>query len=155
MQELTPDDAGNLQNAVNIYFWGQVETKGVIEQAEDTTDHQINQRFRENKTFSDGSNSNGGNFYPNSSLINSLGNYPCLDNSKSLIGKKSLVFLLKKMFVCRSGFQPTPTFKDPLSTESRMEKVDEKPCKPLFSPVTPTRMFIYDYLTLPLLCYWL
>ncbi|KAI3411628.1 uncharacterized protein J3R85_017737 [Psidium guajava] len=46
----------------------------------------------------------------------------CADNSKKAIGKKSISFLLKKMFVCRSGFVPGPSLRDPLP-ESRMEKL--------------------------------
>ncbi|XLT35217.1 hypothetical protein HN873_066509 [Arachis hypogaea] len=46
----------------------------------------------------------------------------CADNSKKAIGKKSLSFLLKKIFVCRSGFAPTPSLRDTLQ-ESRMEKL--------------------------------
>ncbi|XP_044497579.1 protein DEEPER ROOTING 1-like [Mangifera indica] len=43
------------------------------------------------------------------------------DNSKKALGKKSLSFLLKKMFVCRSGFAPQPSLRDTLQ-ESRMER---------------------------------
>lgn len=46
----------------------------------------------------------------------------CAEKSKKSIGKKSISFLLKKMFVCRSGFAPTPSLRDTLQ-ESRMEKV--------------------------------
>ncbi|XP_061342925.1 protein NEGATIVE GRAVITROPIC RESPONSE OF ROOTS [Gastrolobium bilobum] len=46
----------------------------------------------------------------------------CADNSKKAIGKKSISFLLKKIFVCRSGFAPAPTLRDTLQ-ESRMEKL--------------------------------
>ncbi|GAV61428.1 hypothetical protein CFOL_v3_04955 [Cephalotus follicularis] len=46
----------------------------------------------------------------------------CADNNKKAIGKKSLFFLLKKMFVCRSGFAPAPSLRDTLQ-ESRMEKL--------------------------------
>jgi hypothetical protein len=46
----------------------------------------------------------------------------CADNNKKAIGKKSISFLLKKMFVCRSGFAPAPSLRDTLQ-ESRMEKV--------------------------------
>ncbi|CAI0419016.1 unnamed protein product, partial [Linum tenue] len=38
------------------------------------------------------------------------------------IGKKSISFLLKKMFVCSSGFAPQPSLRDTLA-ESRMEKL--------------------------------
>ncbi|KAK7275567.1 hypothetical protein RIF29_16686 [Crotalaria pallida] len=44
------------------------------------------------------------------------------DNKKKSIGKKSISFLLKKMFVCRSGFAPAPSLRDTLQ-ESRMEKL--------------------------------
>lgn len=44
------------------------------------------------------------------------------NNKKKAIGKKSISFLLKKMFVCTSGFAPAPSFRDTLQ-ESRMEKV--------------------------------
>ncbi|KAK6911843.1 hypothetical protein RJ641_023936, partial [Dillenia turbinata] len=43
-------------------------------------------------------------------------------NSKNAIGKRSISFLLKKMFVCRSGFAPAPSLRDTLQ-ESRMEKL--------------------------------
>ncbi|RDX68997.1 hypothetical protein CR513_51949, partial [Mucuna pruriens] len=46
----------------------------------------------------------------------------CADSRKKAIGKKPLSFLLKKIFVCRSGFSPPPTLKDTLQ-ESRMEKL--------------------------------
>ncbi|XP_027167838.1 uncharacterized protein LOC113767835 [Coffea eugenioides] len=46
----------------------------------------------------------------------------CMENKKAAIGKKSISFLLKKMFVCRSGFAPAPSLRDTLQ-ESRMEKL--------------------------------
>lgn len=44
------------------------------------------------------------------------------EKKKQTIGKKSLTFLVKKMFVCSSGFAPAPSLRDSLQ-ESRMEKV--------------------------------
>lgn len=49
----------------------------------------------------------------------------CADNNKKVIRKKSISFLLKKMFVCSSGFAPAPSLRDTLQ-ESRMEKVYTK-----------------------------
>ncbi|KAJ6701161.1 hypothetical protein OIU74_012501 [Salix koriyanagi] len=46
----------------------------------------------------------------------------CENNKKRSIGKKSISFLLKKIFVCRSGFAPQPSLRDTLQ-ESRMEKL--------------------------------
>lgn len=45
-----------------------------------------------------------------------------MERNKKAIGKKSVSFLLKKMFVCASGFAPAPNLRDPFP-ESRMEKV--------------------------------
>ncbi|KAK6139680.1 hypothetical protein DH2020_026568 [Rehmannia glutinosa] len=48
------------------------------------------------------------------------------DKKKNGIGKRSLSFLLKKVFVCRGGFAPRPVLRDPLpdpKLDSRMEKV--------------------------------
>lgn len=50
------------------------------------------------------------------------------DSSKKAIGKKSISFLLKKMFVCRSGFAPQPSLRDSLQ-ESRMERVSKRSSK--------------------------
>lgn len=44
------------------------------------------------------------------------------EKKKKTIGKKSLTFLVKKMFACRSGFAPAPSIRDTFQ-ESRMEKV--------------------------------
>ncbi|KAK9099562.1 hypothetical protein Syun_026607 [Stephania yunnanensis] len=43
-------------------------------------------------------------------------------NKKAAISKRSISFLLKKMFVCRSGFAPAPSLRDPIP-ETRMEKL--------------------------------
>lgn len=59
----------------------------------------------------------------NSSVVLSRGNDSRLDSANNVIAKKSLSFLLKKMFLCSSGFTPTPrpSLRDPLP-ESRLEK---------------------------------
>ncbi|GAA0144202.1 hypothetical protein LIER_04710 [Lithospermum erythrorhizon] len=45
-----------------------------------------------------------------------------MENKNKSIGKKSISFLFKKMFVCSSGFAPTPTLRETFQ-ESRMEKL--------------------------------
>ncbi|GAB4853700.1 hypothetical protein Ancab_017892 [Ancistrocladus abbreviatus] len=61
------------------------------------------------------------------SVLQNKGKDVGLDNPSNTIRKKSLSFLLKKMFVSRSGFSPAPSFKDPLThPESRMEKILRK-----------------------------
>ncbi|GFQ06343.1 hypothetical protein PHJA_002778300 [Phtheirospermum japonicum] len=44
------------------------------------------------------------------------------ENKNKTIGKKSIAFLVKKIFVCRNGFAPTPSLRDTFQ-ESRMEKL--------------------------------
>ncbi|XP_004488128.2 protein DEEPER ROOTING 1 [Cicer arietinum] len=61
------------------------------------------------------------NFNLSNNLIYNKGK-ECLDKSKNGVSKKALTFFLK-MFVCGGGLPPTPLFKDPLSIESRMEKI--------------------------------
>ncbi|KAI9123033.1 hypothetical protein K1719_005922 [Acacia pycnantha] len=107
VQELTPDEQeeGDFQNELNM----------CLREESSSADHTNNCSNCEKKET----------LFTNSSLIPCRGKDICLDNSnnKSAIGNKSLPFLLKKMFVCRSGLQHTPSFKDPLATESRMEKI--------------------------------
>lgn len=50
----------------------------------------------------------------------------CEKKKKKSIGKKSLSFLVKKVFACTSGFVPTPSLRDTFQ-ESRMEKVRTPP----------------------------
>ncbi|XP_064950846.1 protein DEEPER ROOTING 1-like isoform X1 [Musa acuminata AAA Group] len=45
-----------------------------------------------------------------------------LQGNRNAIKKKSLSFLLKKICVCRSGFESPPSFKDPIP-EPRIEKI--------------------------------
>ncbi|XP_042507369.1 protein DEEPER ROOTING 1-like [Macadamia integrifolia] len=63
-----------------------------------------------------------------STVILSKGKDVCFDskdhhyNANNAIKKRSVTFLLKKMFACTSGFAPAPSLRDPLP-ESRMEKL--------------------------------
>ncbi|QCE13587.1 uncharacterized protein LOC114162986 isoform X2 [Vigna unguiculata] len=131
-QEITLEEVANLQNEFSIFFKGRVEPNLGGEQEEHANDltkdclnsehSRLDSEGKENESLSDANNR--GDFYPSKSIVFSRGKDYCLDHSsKRGVGKKSLSFLLKKMLACKSGFQPTPLFKDPLSTESRMEKI--------------------------------
>ncbi|KAL4296311.1 hypothetical protein GQ457_12G021870 [Hibiscus cannabinus] len=106
---LTPEEIGRLQKELNLIFQEHVEptsSSAPIDKFLDTTD-----------------DDDGKERVCSTSLVQSRGKDMSLDNSKAAIGKKSLSFLLKKMFVCRSGFSPTPiSLKDPVM-ESMMEKM--------------------------------
>lgn len=71
---------------------------------------------------SEESNDRYGGLQHNNDVVLRRGKDICLDNTKTVISKKSLSFLLKKIFVCRSGFYHAPSLRDPIP-ESRMEKV--------------------------------
>ncbi|XP_074288397.1 protein NEGATIVE GRAVITROPIC RESPONSE OF ROOTS-like isoform X1 [Silene latifolia] len=60
------------------------------------------------------------------------------EKTKNAIGKKSLTFLLKKMFVCANGFSPTPSLRDTLQ-ETRMEKLLRTILHKKMYPKTPSR----------------
>ncbi|KAF5732103.1 hypothetical protein HS088_TW18G00792 [Tripterygium wilfordii] len=62
----------------------------------------------------------------------------CADNKKKAIGKKSISFLLKKMFVCSSGFAPQPSLRDTFQ-ESRMEKLLRTLLHKKINPQNPPR----------------
>ncbi|KAJ6826937.1 uncharacterized protein M6B38_369780 [Iris pallida] len=68
----------------------------------------------------DGEEKNGA-LSPNSRIILRKARDIIADKSNEM-RKKSLSLLLKKMFVCRSGFAPAPSLRDQLP-ESRMEKL--------------------------------
>ncbi|KAL6855885.1 hypothetical protein ACP4OV_018687 [Aristida adscensionis] len=63
----------------------------------------------------------GGEFSPDTQIILSKARDLLVNSNGAAIKHKSFKFLLKKMFVCRGGFAPAPSLKDPV--ESRMEKL--------------------------------
>ncbi|XP_038899524.1 protein DEEPER ROOTING 1 [Benincasa hispida] len=64
----------------------------------------------------------------------------CADSKKKAIGKKSISFLLKKLFVCRTGFtpMPPPSLRETLQ-ESRMEKLLRTILQKKISPQNASR----------------
>ncbi|XP_042049620.1 protein DEEPER ROOTING 1-like [Salvia splendens] len=63
----------------------------------------------------------------------------CEKKKNKTIGKKSLSFLVKKVFACRSGFAPAPSVRDTLQ-ESRMEKLMRIMLTKKMNPQKPSRM---------------
>ncbi|KAK8503187.1 hypothetical protein V6N13_025947 [Hibiscus sabdariffa] len=109
---LTPEEVGRLQKELNLIFQEHVEPT--------TSSAPIDKFLDINSTTTD---DDGEERVCSTSLVHSRGKDMSLDNSKAAIGKKSLSFLLKKMFVCRSGFSPAPiSLRDPVM-ESMMEKM--------------------------------
>ncbi|OEL21898.1 hypothetical protein BAE44_0017083 [Dichanthelium oligosanthes] len=67
-----------------------------------------------------GDGGENGEFSPDTQIILSKARDLLVNSNGGAIKQKSFKFLLKKMFVCRGGFAPAPSLKDPV--ESRMEK---------------------------------
>ncbi|GAV64768.1 hypothetical protein CFOL_v3_08283 [Cephalotus follicularis] len=70
----------------------------------------------------------------------------CLDNADNAIGKKSILYLLKKTFVCSSGFTPALSIRDQIP-ESRMEKIlreilHKKVYHQSSNPTMPTQKYL-------------
>ena len=66
---------------------------------------------------------NGAEFSPDTQIILSKARelLASTNGGGGGVKQKSFKFLLKKMFVCRGGFAPQPSFKDPV--ETKLEKV--------------------------------
>ncbi|RWW54863.1 hypothetical protein BHE74_00038535 [Ensete ventricosum] len=64
---------------------------------------------------------NRGDLSPYTKVMLSKAKDALLGN-RNAVKKKSLSFLLKKIFVCGSGFEPPPSFRDPIP-EPRIEKI--------------------------------
>ncbi|KAK6273704.1 hypothetical protein POUND7_010787, partial [Theobroma cacao] len=128
---LTPEEVGKLQKELNLIFHEHVGVGPTSDNLEAPnlpfekfldTNSSTEAEERNCSACSHDSNKKNDHIQCSTSLVHSRGKDICFDNSKGAIGKKSLSFLLKKMFVCRSGFSPAPSLRDP-NLESRMEKL--------------------------------
>lgn len=137
LQDLTSEEVGNLVKELNSLLQKQADhdsaTEAELEQP--PNNHLSLEKFFINRQSSfkaavesnyssDESNDKiNGRFQRSTSVVLSRGKDVCVENkNNAIIGKKPLSFLLKKMFVCTSGFSPASSLRDPIA-ESRMEKV--------------------------------
>ncbi|XP_058757529.1 protein NEGATIVE GRAVITROPIC RESPONSE OF ROOTS-like [Vicia villosa] len=114
---------GNINNNLKEDYNKNIDEEDSYNSFQDCTKELC---FEEDGNFENGVKINleENNFCPSNNLIYNRGSRECLDKSKNGVSKKSLSFLLKKMFVCGNGLPPTtPLCKDLLSTDSRMEKI--------------------------------
>lgn len=125
-QELKPEEVGKLQNELSILLHKQ---GGSTDGAESETANFFNSQtsMEDDSTNSDGCSDESNNkdccVQANTEVVTSRRKDIWADTSTAAINKKSLSFLLKKMFICGGGFSPTPSLKNQVP-ESRMEKVD-------------------------------
>lgn len=139
LQDLTPEEVGKLHKELKSLFRKQVsEEHGSIPELDNPhllLDKILKFDTENSDEPTDDSKPKDGCIQPCSSLVISRGKDVCLDSSKSAIRKKSLSFLLKKKFVCRSGFAPIHSLKDPVP-ESRTDKVYDHTTQPLLHACT-------------------
>lgn len=117
LEEFTPEDFGKLQSELT-----ELLSK---KQAEEQISDLSLDRFLNCPSISNryGTNSDDKDEEIERTIRKFLGRYKDVrENKKTTIGKKSVSFLLKKMFVCTSGSVPNPGLRDTFH-ESRMEKV--------------------------------
>lgn len=82
---------------------------------------EVNRTVGNKNTDDSDCNDVNGDLSPNTKIILCKAR-DLLASKRDAIKQRSLTFLLKKMFACRGGFAPAPSFKDPLM-ESKTEKV--------------------------------
>ena len=131
LHDFTPEEATHIQNELNSFFNEHVDqsssSAAELGKFHRQSSLKLTERTSSNATDSDEPKEHfTSRFQSSASVILSRGkDVNCLENTNTAIGKKSLSFLLKKIFVCRSGFAPpvaAPALRDPIP-ESRMEKV--------------------------------
>ncbi|XP_059637115.1 protein DEEPER ROOTING 1-like [Cornus florida] len=117
-QDITPEEVGELEKELNLLLNKQVS--GGCSWAVELDIHNLPGDDRTNSdTVCAHKN---GNLQQSISDVLNRGNDNRLDHTNSAISKKSLSFLLKKVFLCPSGFPPARSLRDPIP-QSRMEKI--------------------------------
>lgn len=127
LHDLTLEELGKLQNELNLILHKQGAELTRSAELERNDVEWKNLPDKDSSLDSDDqSTSNDCNQQRGTSIVRNRGKDVCLDsNSKGTInGKRSLSFLLKKMFVCSRGITPAPSLRDHALPESRMEKVN-------------------------------
>ncbi|KAK3213365.1 hypothetical protein Dsin_018071 [Dipteronia sinensis] len=126
-----PEEEGKLQNHLDLLFneaFGQPEAPDFsldkfVRQSNDNDDDDDDDDDAVHSV--DSSNKDDHHVQRSTSSVYNInrGKDICFDNRGTAISKKTLSFLLKKVFACTSDqFAPPPSLKDPLS-ESRLEKM--------------------------------
>ncbi|XP_054780784.1 protein NEGATIVE GRAVITROPIC RESPONSE OF ROOTS-like [Prosopis cineraria] len=124
--DFTPEEIGNLQKELNKLLRRKSDVEKEI--AELPLDRFLNcpSSLEVNRRISDAlcseSDDKGEDIEKTLGVIHGKCKDICADNTKKAIGKRPISFLLKKLFVCTSGFAPPPNPRDILQ-ESKMEKL--------------------------------
>ncbi|CAL5340565.1 unnamed protein product [Camellia sinensis] len=140
--DLPPEEVGQFEKELAILLSKQVSTESRRSSTEELVEITHNLQlgnFNFPTSLEDDKNSNIDTVWDDSadkksdrlqrsicstSVILNRGKDIRADHSKNAIGRTSLCFLLKKMFLCRNGFtSPTLSLRDPIPEKSRMEKL--------------------------------
>ncbi|XP_057468200.1 protein DEEPER ROOTING 1 [Actinidia eriantha] len=133
LQDITPEEVLELQKELTLLLHKQVSAESSSKEELET--HNLlqlnNFSFTSNSdddrsnidTVSRYSEDKSGQLQRSASVILNKEKDARPDHTKNAFGKKSLYYLLKKKFLCRSGLAPTPSLRDPMPDKSRMEKI--------------------------------
>ncbi|KAK6944726.1 hypothetical protein RJ641_025828 [Dillenia turbinata] len=133
LQDFTSEEVGELQKELNnlLHFKNdctksvstvEPEPPGLGTDQFFTCSTNLEVSGKSNNSFSSDSGGKDGELQNDNGVVPCRGRDVYLDSANSTIGKRSISFLLKKIFVCKSGFAPAPSLRDPVS-EARMEKI--------------------------------
>ncbi|XP_015572933.1 protein DEEPER ROOTING 1 isoform X2 [Ricinus communis] len=114
LEQLTPEEVQSLQNELNLILHKQ--DGSTCDTGSDNNNKNNNELVNGNPSLEDDQDCRSDR------VVLGRGKEICVDHTINAINKRSLSFLLKKMFVCRGGFTPTPSLRDQVP-ECRMEKI--------------------------------
>ncbi|XAR67210.1 hypothetical protein NMG60_11013688 [Bertholletia excelsa] len=130
-QDITPEEVEELQKELTLLLHKEAHAESSSAKELDNHNLQLDNFNLMSSLANDRSNGDricddmadgSDQLQSNTNVIPSKGKDIRTDHKKS-IGKKSFSFLLKKTFLCRNGFPPTPSLRDPIPEKSRMEKI--------------------------------
>ncbi|PON66012.1 hypothetical protein PanWU01x14_112390 [Parasponia andersonii] len=124
LRDPTSEKVGNRQDELNSLLMHKQDDESALTTELEPASHL--ERFLSRELSLEHERVESNNAHSNESntklVLSRGGKDVSMDNTKNAIGKKSFSFLLKKMFVCRSGFPPPPSPRAPIP-EPRMEKI--------------------------------
>ncbi|XAR51072.1 hypothetical protein NMG60_11005601 [Bertholletia excelsa] len=131
-QDLSPEEVAELQKQLKLLFSKQFSSESSLVVEPEAHDFQLesfnfpldleDDSSKEDAVSGD-SKEKIGQLERIGSLILDREKAVLVDQSKNAIRKRSLSFLLKKMVLCRGGFAPSLSLRDPMPDKSIMEKI--------------------------------
>ncbi|XP_052182948.1 protein DEEPER ROOTING 1-like isoform X2 [Diospyros lotus] len=132
LQDISPEEVGELQKEFTLLLHKHVCAEPSLAEGLGTQNVQLDDLKFLSSLEDDTTNGDtagcdsafkSGKLQCSASVFFSRGKDIQADHTRKVIGKKSLSFLLKKMFLCRRGVAPTPRLRDPIPDKAMVEKI--------------------------------